>query len=158
MYFGNLEMGCSVCQDRAKIYDFMKLEELMRSLTCGDLEILHVVIWLVLTSVETEEISYLIVGSCVCWTCLREWRRSFKLHILFRELLSGSSNTEKWGDPQKKKFFISDSVEALIQFIKEHHASLKLHVHLRGGGEEKKELSLKQKNSVWGWFSEPVEI
>ena len=30
----------------------------MRNLTCSDLQILLVVIWLVLTRVETEEISY----------------------------------------------------------------------------------------------------
>ena len=33
---------------------------------------------------------------------------------------------------KKKKFFIGDSIEALIQFKKEHHGSLKLHVPLGG--------------------------
>ena len=32
-----------------------KLEEGMRNLTCGDLQILLVVIWLVLTRVESED-------------------------------------------------------------------------------------------------------
>ena len=41
-----------------QFYDFMKSEEAMRNLTCGDLQIILVVIWLVLTRVETEKISY----------------------------------------------------------------------------------------------------
>ena len=36
----------------------MKSEEAMRNLTSGDLQILLVGIWLVLTRVEIEEISY----------------------------------------------------------------------------------------------------
>ena len=35
---------------------------------------------------------------------------------------------------QKEKLFISNSVEALIQFKKEHHSPLKLHIPLGGGG------------------------
>ena len=35
-----------------------KLEQVMRNLTCGDQQILLMVIWLVLTRVETDEISY----------------------------------------------------------------------------------------------------
>ena len=31
-------------------------------------------------------------------------------------LLLGSSNEEKWGDHQKKKFFINNSVEVVISF------------------------------------------
>ena len=48
-----------------------------------------VVIWLVLTRVETEEISYLILGPCVCWTCLRRWGRPLKLHIHFLGIVAG---------------------------------------------------------------------
>ena len=32
----------------------------------------------------------------------------------------GSSNAEKWVDHQRKKFFINNSVEALIPFREEH--------------------------------------
>ena len=40
-----------------QFYEFMKSGEAMRNLTCGDLQILLVVIWLLLMRVETEEIS-----------------------------------------------------------------------------------------------------
>ena len=50
-----------------------KLEQVMRNLTCADQQILHMVIWLVLTRVETEEISYERLGSCFSWTCFRGW-------------------------------------------------------------------------------------
>ena len=36
----------------------LKVKEVMRNLTCVDLQILLVVIWLVLTRVKSEEISY----------------------------------------------------------------------------------------------------
>ena len=45
-------------------------------------------------------------------------------------LLLGGSNAEKWGDHQKKKFLISNFVEALIQFKEKNKGSLKLHVLL----------------------------
>ena len=50
-----------------------KLEQVMRNLTCGNQQILFMVIWLVLTRVETVEISYEWLGSCFSWTCFREW-------------------------------------------------------------------------------------
>ena len=50
-----------------------KLEQVMRNLTCGDQQILLMVIWLVLTRVETEEISYERLGSCFSWTCFMGW-------------------------------------------------------------------------------------
>ena len=49
--------------------------------------------------------------------------------ILFGELLLVGSNVEKWGDHQKRKLFISNSFEALIQLQEEHQGLLKLHVH-----------------------------
>ena len=45
----------------------------LKNFTCGDQQILLIVIWLVLTRVETEEISYERFGSCVSWTCFRGW-------------------------------------------------------------------------------------
>ena len=57
------------------------------------------------------------------------------LHIFFAGLLLGGSNVEKWVDHQKKKFFISHSIEALIQFKEENQGPLKLYVPL-GKGEE----------------------
>ena len=39
----------------------------------------------------------------------------------------GGSNAEKWGDLKKKKFFISNSVEAIISF-KLKHQGLSKHV------------------------------
>ena len=33
----------------------------------------------------------------------------------------GGSNAEKWGSLRKKKFFINNSVEALISFNEKHH-------------------------------------
>ena len=50
-----------------------KLEQVMRNLTCGNQQILFMVIWLVLTRVETEEISYERLGSCFSWTCFMGW-------------------------------------------------------------------------------------
>ena len=52
-----------------------KLEQVMRNLTCGNQQILFMVIWLVLTRVETEEISYERLGSCFSWTFFREWEK-----------------------------------------------------------------------------------
>ena len=49
----------------------------------------------------------------------------------------GSSNAEKWGDHQKKKFFVKNSIEAVISFKEEYQGLLKLHVPFRfeeGGG------------------------
>ena len=45
---------------KVKFYDFynLKLEHVMRNLTCGHQQILLMVIWIVPTWVETEEISY----------------------------------------------------------------------------------------------------
>ena len=77
-------------------------------------------IWPVLTRVETEESSYKILGLCVCWNCFRGWGRPLKLYVLSWGFVLGGSNAEKWDDHQKKKFFISNSVEALIQFKEEH--------------------------------------
>ena len=39
---------------------------------------------------------------------------------LFGGLHLGSSNAEKWGDHQRKKFFINNSVDTLISFKEEH--------------------------------------
>ena len=40
---------------------------------------------------------------------------------------------EKWGDHRRKKFFIHNSVEALIPFKVENQGLLKLHVPVGGG-------------------------
>ena len=128
----------------------MKSEEKMINLTCGVLQILLAVIWLILKRSETEEISYEILGSCVCWTCVRIWRRPLKLHTPFGGLLLGISNTEKSANHQKKKFFVSNSVEALIQFKKEHHGSSKLHVPLGW----RRRTSFLWCRKMWGGFSE----
>ena len=50
-----------------------KLEQVFKKLTCGNQQILLMVIWLVLTRVETEEISYERLGSCFSWTCFMGW-------------------------------------------------------------------------------------
>ena len=55
-----------------------KLEQVMRNLTCGNQQILFMVIWLVLTRVETEEISYERLGSCFSWTCFRGWGKEWE--------------------------------------------------------------------------------
>ena len=51
----------------------LKFEQVMRNLTCVDQQILLMVIWLVLTRVETEEISYERLSSCFSWTCFSGW-------------------------------------------------------------------------------------
>ena len=87
-----------------------KLEQVMRNLTCGNQQILFMVIWLVLTRVETDSL-----------TCFSEcgesvggrWRNWI---YFFGRLLLGGSNAEKWGDHKKKKFFINNSVEVVISF------------------------------------------
>ena len=100
----------------------------MRNLTCGDLEILLVVIGLVLTRTETEETICEKLGSCVSWTYSRGRGRSLKLYTLILGLKLGGSKVEKWGDHQKKKCFKNNSVEALNQFKEEPQDPLKLHV------------------------------
>ena len=59
--------------------------------------------------VETEEVSYERLGSCVSWTCFTDWGR-LKLHILFFKIVVGRFVCGKWGDHQKKKFFLNNSV------------------------------------------------
>ena len=50
----------------------------------------------------------------------------------------GGSNEKKWGDHQKKKFFVNNSVEAVIPFKEKHQGLLKLRTigegERRGGG------------------------
>ena len=68
-------------------------------------------------------------------TCFRRWGRWGFVGIPYNflgGLLLGGSNLEKWGDHQKKKFFINNSVEALIPFKEEHQNLLKLPVLFRG--------------------------
>ena len=57
---------------------------------------------------------------------------------------------------KKKKFFISNSLEALIQFKEEHQGSIETTCTF--GRRDKKEFSSKQKNNVWRSFLEPIEI
>ena len=82
----------------------MKSEEAMRNLTCDDLQIMLVVILKLVTEYCVHVSAGLASGG----------GGDHKLHIPFGRLLLGGSNTEKWGDHQKKKFFIGNSVEALI--------------------------------------------
>ena len=115
---------------KLKFYDFYnsKLKEVMRNLTCGVgvYQILLLVIRFVLTRVETD----------FSWTCFSRcgggvggggrniggrWNRIY----FFGGLLLGDSNAEKWGDHQKKKFFINNSVDAVISW---NFGLLKLHV------------------------------
>ena len=94
------------------------------------------VIWLVLTRVQNEEISYWRLGSCVSWTCFRERGKggtSLEYHVLFSGLLLGGANVEKQGDYQEKKFFIDNTVQVLIPFKEKHRGLLKLHVQLGEG-------------------------
>ena len=72
-------------------------------------------------------------------------------------------NSEKWGDRQKKKLFISQSVETLIPLKEGYQGLLKLHVHLRGvlarrGECPKRKFCLKQKHNIGGGLSGPIEI
>ena len=41
-------------------------------------------------------------------------------HVLFLGFLLGSANLEKQGDDQKKKFFMDNTVQALIPFKERH--------------------------------------
>ena len=97
-----------------------KLEQVIRNLTCGDQQILLMVIWLVLTRVETEEIKYEKLGSYFSCTCFRGWGKSvgdrWNWIYFFGGLLLGGSNAEKWGVHKTKKFFINDSIEVVISF------------------------------------------
>ena len=43
---------------------------------------------------------------------------------------------EEWGAHHKKKFFIDNSIKALILFKEEHQGLSKLHVSLEGEKEE----------------------
>ena len=127
-------------------------------------------ILLVLRRFETEEISYWQLGSFVSWTCIRvvgEGKGPLKLH----EPFLGDCNWEvqMWeNDHRRKKFFINNSVGALIPFKEKHQGLLKLHVPLgwRRGFEywgkwdylQKRELSLKRKSNMWGGLLESIEI
>ena len=63
----------------------MKLKQAMRNITCGDQQILFMVIWLVLTRVENGDISYSAPISYVSSTCLKgrgKSRTLLEMHIL----------------------------------------------------------------------------
>ena len=53
--------------------------------------------------------------------------------MLFLGLLLGSANLEKQGDDQTKKFFMDNTVQALIPFKERHRSLAKLHVPLGEG-------------------------
>ena len=72
-------------------------------------------------------------------------------------------NSEKWGDHQKKKLLISQSVETLISLKEGYQGLLKLHIHLRDVLARRREclkrkFCLKQKNNIGGGLSGPIEI
>ena len=100
------------------------MEQAMRDINCGGQQILLMVIWLALTRVETEGISYDRPVFYVTWTCLRGKSKGgtplelffVKEYVSFWAFLLGGANVEKWGDHQKKKFFIDNAVQALIPF------------------------------------------
>ena len=48
-------------------------------------------------------------------------------------MLLGSANLEKQGDDQKKKFFMDNTVQALIPFKERHRGLVKLYVQLAEG-------------------------
>ena len=110
-------------------------------------------IWLVLTRIKTEEVSYERLGSCVselvsvsggrvggCWNCI----------YLFGGLLLRGSNTEKWGDHQKKKRFINNSFESVISVKEKHQGLLKLQVPLLESSSVGKNGAIfKRRNFSW---------
>ena len=59
----------------------------------------------------------------------------------FCRLLLGGSSAEKWGDCQKKKFFINNSVKAVISFKEKHQGLLRLHVPFGRGSSNVAKLS-----------------
>ena len=64
----------------------------------------------------------------------------------------GSSNVEKWVDHQRKKFFINNSVEALIPFRGTSGPILKMHVLLGvglGGFSVWGEMALPPKKGIF---------
>ena len=113
---------CNQCWCKVELLGLynLKLEQEMRILVCGDQWILHVVTWLVLRRVEIEEISYWQKGSCLFWPCFwgkggREGCETIGIAMYFI-----------WGKNRKKKFFTSNSMEALTMFNEEHQGLLKL--------------------------------
>ena len=69
---------------------------------------------------------------------------------------------ETWGDHQKKKLFIDNSVQVLILFKEGHQGLLKMNAPLGAGvlrlGKKRKEFSSRWKKNVWGGHSESIEI
>ena len=74
-----------------------------------------------------------------------------------------------WGDHQRKKFFINNSVETLIPFKGKHQGLYWKCMYLWGGSggfdcgkkmslSPKKEIFLKQKKILWGGILESIEI
>ena len=79
------------------------------------------------------------MGSCISWPCFRgvgsgeefgTIRVACTLVYTFIGLQLGGSHPKERGDHRKKKFFINNSVEALIPFNEEHQDLLKLQVLL----------------------------
>ena len=113
----------------------MKLKQVIRNLTCGDQQILLMVIWLVLTRVETEEISYKKLGSCFSWTWFRGvwgvWE-AVEIGYTFFGILIGRFKCRKIGWPSKEEILYKSFRWSRILFKEKHQCLLKLHVPLGG--------------------------
>ena len=87
------------------LYD-LKLQQAMRNLTCGDQQILVLVIWLVPTKAQTEEISYYRTGSCISSTCFMGSRECETVEIAcnFWGIVVGWFKCGTKGWPSKEEF------------------------------------------------------
>ena len=87
-----------------------------------DQQIFFMVIWLLLTMTETEEISYERLGWCFSWICFRgcggECGRPMKLDILFWGIVVGRFKCGKMGWPLKETFFVKTIFCYLLGFLK----------------------------------------
>ena len=63
------------------------------------------------------------------------------MDVLFLKIAVGRFKCGKWGDRQKKKFFINNSVKAVISFKEKHQGLLRLHVPFGRGSSNVTKLS-----------------
>ena len=82
-----------------------------------------------------------------CWDV---FQHELKLHILFLGILVGKFKCEKWGDHQKRKFFINNVGEVRISFKEHHQGLIRLHAHLGGTSFlGRSEVSLSPKEGIF---------